>query len=245
MRRELATTSAAETAALGRRLGAAAPRGGVAGLWGPLGAGKTVLAQGMLAGMGVPGPHPSPSFVLVRRYPRPGGGWAAHVDAYRLQLAAGDRLEDLGWDELFGEGSLVIVEWAERVVAALPADRLEVRIARGRRAVEAEGPDAGGTPRRREIPGGGGSRADASGDRGDAAGPGDVSGGEGGGDAGDAGARMHEANHSRAKHAAGAEPLTSVAGGPPPSGNAADEARTIELVGCGPTADAWLRAVLP
>jgi tRNA threonylcarbamoyladenosine biosynthesis protein TsaE len=124
----LTCASAAETLALGRRLGETAPEAGVLTLAGPLGAGKTVLAQGVLAGLGVPAPHPSPTFTIVRRYVRPGPGrgpvW--HVDAYRL----GGPEEDLGWDEVLTGDGLVLVEWPEALASILPGDRLDVSLAR-------------------------------------------------------------------------------------------------------------------
>ena len=119
----LATRTAEETRELGRRLGHAAPSSAVLTLSGPLGAGKTVLAQGVLEGMGVPGPHPSPTFTVIRRYARPGGGWAWHVDAYRLSGP-----EDLGWDEVLD--ALVLVEWPAALLELLPADRLEATLER-------------------------------------------------------------------------------------------------------------------
>jgi tRNA threonylcarbamoyladenosine biosynthesis protein TsaE len=88
------------TRALGRALGAALRGGEVLALHGPLGAGKTVLAQGILEGLGVPGPHPSPTFTLLRAYR--GRLPVNHIDLYRL----GDRApqEDLGWAELLEGG---------------------------------------------------------------------------------------------------------------------------------------------
>jgi tRNA threonylcarbamoyladenosine biosynthesis protein TsaE len=126
MERALVTRGPEETAAIGRRLAASAPPSGVLALSGPLGAGKTVLAQAVLAGLGVPGPHPSPTFTLLRRYPRPGGGWVWHVDAYRL--AGAD--DDPGWEDVFAADALALVEWPEHLDGLLPADRLEVAIAR-------------------------------------------------------------------------------------------------------------------
>ena len=125
MRLTVATRSAAETEALGRRLGERAPASGVLTLAGPLGAGKTVLAQGVLAGLGVPGPHPSPTYTIVRRYVRRGGGPVWHVDAYRLGGP-----EELGWDEVLGGDGLVLIEWPQALADLLPLDRLEVAITR-------------------------------------------------------------------------------------------------------------------
>jgi tRNA threonylcarbamoyladenosine biosynthesis protein TsaE len=129
----------AATLALGRRLGAAARPGDVLALVGELGAGKTTLVHGLAEALGVTGPVPSPTFVLVREHE--GRLRLVHVDAYRL--ADSNEALAIGLDEhLPGEG-LTAVEWAERVADLLPPDALWVRLetaGEGRRATLA-GPD--------------------------------------------------------------------------------------------------------
>lgn len=66
--------SAAETAQLGRELGAALEAGDVVILDGPLGAGKTTFTQGIAAGMGVSGRVTSPTFVIAREHRSPPAG---------------------------------------------------------------------------------------------------------------------------------------------------------------------------
>ncbi len=125
-----ATDRAEATAALGRRIGAAALAGDAVLLCGPVGAGKTVLAGGILDGLGVPGPHPSPTFTLVRR--RRGGRWPVwHVDLYRLSESEAGQAGDLiGLDEAFASDGVAVVEWAERLGAWTPADALRVELRR-------------------------------------------------------------------------------------------------------------------
>ena len=97
-------------------------------LSGPLGAGKTTLAQGIGDGLGVRGPVTSPTFVIARVHPPLGAGPAlVHVDAYRV----GDALEldDLDLDASL-EDSVTVVEWGEGKVEGLAPDRLEARIER-------------------------------------------------------------------------------------------------------------------
>lgn len=121
--------SEAETRELGRSVGRAARSGDVVALHGPLGAGKTVFAQGVLAGLGCTGPCPSPSFTLIHAYR--GRLPAYHVDLYRL--GPGAVAEDLGWEEILGGDGVAVVEWAEYLEGAgglLPDDRLEVRLRR-------------------------------------------------------------------------------------------------------------------
>jgi len=107
--------------------GAAAP-GTVLALCGPLGAGKTVFAQGLARGLGVPEEErvASPPFVLLRTYR--GRLPFYPFDAYRL--SGGSELADIGALEFLGEagGGVSAIEWAERVEELLPAPRLELSI---------------------------------------------------------------------------------------------------------------------
>jgi len=93
---------------------------------GPLGAGKTVLAQGVGAGLGVTG-ITSPTFVISRVHK------AAvpfiHVDAYRLVDSENPNLylDDLDLDIA---GSITLIEWGGAESARLSEDRLEITIDR-------------------------------------------------------------------------------------------------------------------
>ena len=114
------------TEAFGRRLGAALFPGAVVALNGRLGAGKTHLVRAVCEGLGVSNPQVvcSPTFTLLHEYPGPVPVY--HFDAYRLTGPA--EFRDLGADEyLLGDG-VCLIEWAERVAAALPADHLRLDI---------------------------------------------------------------------------------------------------------------------
>ena len=93
---------------------------------GPLGAGKTVLAQGIGAGLGITG-ITSPTFVISRVHK------AAipfiHVDAYRLVDAENPNLylDDLDLDI---SNSITVIEWGGAESARLSEDRLEIFIDR-------------------------------------------------------------------------------------------------------------------
>ncbi len=124
------TRDADATRALGRALAEAAlplPGNGlVVALYGDLGAGKTVLVQGVAEGLCV-SPEArvvSPTFTIARSYPARGGVVLHHLDAYRL--GGGQELEDVGFEDLCGPGCLTCVEWAERVADALPEDRIDL-----------------------------------------------------------------------------------------------------------------------
>ncbi|TNE86749.1 MAG: tRNA (adenosine(37)-N6)-threonylcarbamoyltransferase complex ATPase subunit type 1 TsaE [Deltaproteobacteria bacterium] len=113
-----------DTEALGQRLGEVVPPGTVVALRGDLGAGKTVFARGVGRGLGITTRVQSPTFVIVQWHE--GGRLPfAHADLYRL--GSEDELEELGLDELFDEG-LLLVEWAHRFPDALPADHAVVVI---------------------------------------------------------------------------------------------------------------------
>jgi tRNA threonylcarbamoyladenosine biosynthesis protein TsaE len=101
--------SAEETRAVGRRLGAVARAGDVLLLEGRLGAGKTVLVQGLAEGLGCRGEVISPTFVLVRQYP--GRLELVHADLYRVESRA--EIEALGLPAL-SEVGVLAVEWADR-----------------------------------------------------------------------------------------------------------------------------------
>jgi len=118
------TTSAAETIALGERLGRAARPGDLVCLWGDLGAGKTQVAKGVAIGLGIDATITSPTFILMAEYP--GRIPLFHVDLYRLADAA-DALAGGVVDDRQADG-LTVVEWPERMGDVLPAERLDVRI---------------------------------------------------------------------------------------------------------------------
>lgn len=118
--------TAAAMRALGVRLAELFRAGDLVLLIGDLGAGKTTLAQGVGAGLGVPRPIRSPTFVLARVH-RGGRLPLVHADAYRLGSVA--ELDDLDLDASLAE-SVTLVEWGEGLAEGLAPDRLEVRIAR-------------------------------------------------------------------------------------------------------------------
>lgn len=99
--------------ALGARLAGVARPGDVIALSGPLGAGKTSIARGLLAALGLEGEAPSPSFAIVQPYDPPEVRFPVlHVDLYRIEDAS--EAEELGLDEARAD-SLLIVEWPERL----------------------------------------------------------------------------------------------------------------------------------
>jgi tRNA threonylcarbamoyladenosine biosynthesis protein TsaE len=131
---ELAT--AADTIALGARLGRQLRAGDVVVLSGPLGAGKTVLARGIAEALDVDGPVISPTFVLARVHRARNADAPAmiHVDLYRLlddtsvDLLA--ELDSLDLDTDLAD-AVVVVEWGEGVAERLSESHLDIRLERG------------------------------------------------------------------------------------------------------------------
>jgi tRNA threonylcarbamoyladenosine biosynthesis protein TsaE len=124
LRARVRTTSAAETIALGERLGRVAEPGDLVCLWGDLGAGKTQVAKGVARGLDIEDTVNSPTFILMNEYA--GRLPLFHVDLYRLADAA-DALAGGVVDDRQIDG-ITVVEWPDRMGDVLPAGRLDVRI---------------------------------------------------------------------------------------------------------------------
>ncbi len=115
-----------DTQDFGRRLGSQLRAGDVIVLTGDLGAGKTTLAQGIAAGLGVRGPITSPTFVIARIHPSLVGGPAlVHVDAYRIGSVL--ELDDLDLDADL-DACVTIIEWGARLAEHLSDERLEISL---------------------------------------------------------------------------------------------------------------------
>jgi tRNA threonylcarbamoyladenosine biosynthesis protein TsaE len=132
---EIVSGSPAETELTGERLGRLLAGGELVCLRGELGAGKTVLVRGLARALGCPTDEvSSPTYVLERIY----CGTRlllSHLDAYRLSGPDEFEESDLG-AKMTDPGVVSALEWADRVEAALPPERLEVTISaddRGRR----------------------------------------------------------------------------------------------------------------
>ena len=118
MSMDIITNSANETIEFGRKFGSQLKGGEVIALVGPLGAGKTHLIKGIVAGLGAEDAAnevTSPTFVLVNEYA--GRLEVYHMDAYRLDSIA--QFEQIGFDDYCHPGSVVLIEWADKVEQAL------------------------------------------------------------------------------------------------------------------------------
>lgn len=127
--------TAADTVALGARLGRELRAGDVVVLSGPLGAGKTMFTKGIAEGLDVDGPVTSPTYVLARvhRARRDGRPDLVHVDVYRLLEHTGadllGELDSLDLDTDLDD-AVVVVEWGEGLVERLSERHLDIRLDR-------------------------------------------------------------------------------------------------------------------
>lgn len=124
---ELQTHSPEETERLGERIGALLRPGDVLCLSGDLGAGKTCLTRGLARGWGSSQQPTSPTFTLVNEYRRATDAQRFyHMDCYRLSGAVEARTTAL--DDILDAPGVLVIEWPERIAAALPDERLWIEI---------------------------------------------------------------------------------------------------------------------
>lgn len=119
------TFSAEETLALGQKLGQEAKPGEVYTLLGDLGAGKTVLTQGIAQGLDITEPICSPTFTIVQVYDE-GRMPFYHFDVYRI----GDieEMDEIGYEDYFYGNGLCMIEWANLIEEILPEHYREITI---------------------------------------------------------------------------------------------------------------------
>jgi len=123
--KEYLTNSERETFLLAKKLARNFKGQEVVFLIGELGAGKTIFAKGIAAGLGLKNVHQvcSPSYTLINiyeaKYP------IFHIDLYRLEKDA--EILDLGWEDYLGQG-IIVVEWAQKVKFNLDAIRVILHI---------------------------------------------------------------------------------------------------------------------
>jgi tRNA threonylcarbamoyladenosine biosynthesis protein TsaE len=124
---QVMSRNSVDTEGLGEHVGRLLEAGDIVCLYGELGSGKTVLTKGMARGLGVTPERAvrSPSFVLMQCYQ--GRVPVYHADLYRLDGPTD--IEDIGLREFLGGDGVAVIEWADKLDASLPAERLDITIA--------------------------------------------------------------------------------------------------------------------
>ena len=139
---KLLSASSQQTERVGHALGRTLRGGETIALYGPLGAGKTALVRGLAHGLGAaPGAVTSPTFVVIHEYH--GRLPLAHMDWYRITSLR--ELESTGVIEYFSGQTVTAIEWADKGLALLPPDRIDITLShRGKQSrtihVHATGP---------------------------------------------------------------------------------------------------------
>lgn len=118
----------AHTKVIADDLAAVLRPGDIVKLIGEMGAGKTTFVRMLAQAFGIKeNAVSSPTFVIMNLYLRPDNHPPlAHMDCYRL----GDEseLDALGWDQIIDSGSIILIEWPDRIANALPKDCLTISI---------------------------------------------------------------------------------------------------------------------
>ena len=114
-----------DTYELGKRIGEQAKPGMVYTLVGDLGVGKTVLTQGVAAGIGIQGIVNSPTFTILQVY-EDGRLPFYHFDVYRIGDV--EEMDEIGYEDyIYGEG-VSLIEWANLIEEILPEHYTEIKI---------------------------------------------------------------------------------------------------------------------
>ena len=119
------TNSAKETYGLAYDIAAHAKSGDIYLLYGNLGTGKTVFAQGFAAGLGIDDYVNSPTFTIMKGY-HGGRLTLYHFDVYRI--GSPEEMYDLDYEDyLYGDG-VCLIEWAELIEELLPDEVIKIII---------------------------------------------------------------------------------------------------------------------
>lgn len=90
---------------------------------GDLGSGKTIFTKGFAQALGIQENITSPTFNIIKEY-NSGEMPLYHMDVYRLD----GKVDELGIEDYFNKGGIVIVEWADMIKDYLPEERLDIKI---------------------------------------------------------------------------------------------------------------------
>lgn len=120
--KEVRVTSLEETNQLAEKIASKLSVPALITLSGDLGAGKTTFTKGLAKALGINATITSPTFTILKSYEET--VTLHHIDAYRLEGI----VQDLGFEEIFDEDAICVVEWFDYIEYALPKDRLQISI---------------------------------------------------------------------------------------------------------------------
>lgn len=121
---EIVSTAPEQSFSFGRQLGQLLQEGSVLCLIGDLGAGKTLLVQGIAQGLGLNEEITSPTFTVMNVYE--GTIPVYHFDLYRLESP--EQLVDIGFDEYTNGGGIAIIEWPDKFPGFMPDSYLRIEL---------------------------------------------------------------------------------------------------------------------
>lgn len=119
------SNSREETYKVGIQLGKDAVSGQVYCIYGDLGVGKTIISQGVAAGLGITEVVNSPTFTIVKEYDE-GRLPLYHFDVYRIGDV--DEMDEVGYNEMIYGECVCLIEWANLIEEILPDDYTRIDI---------------------------------------------------------------------------------------------------------------------
>lgn len=121
--KEIVTEAPEETVKLGIKIGKLLKENDIVGLYGELGAGKTLLIKGIVKGAGISEEAKSPSFTIITTYRN--RKTVYHIDLYRIEEKD---LKSIDFYDFLQSPAIVVIEWAEKAENLLPPDTIKIRI---------------------------------------------------------------------------------------------------------------------
>ncbi len=122
MEYKITTTNEEETIELAQNIESEKFPNMIICLDGELGSGKTMFTKGLATALGIKENITSPTFTIIKEYE--GELPLYHMDVYRLN----GEVNDLGLEEYFTKGGIVVIEWADTIKHVLPSERLDIKI---------------------------------------------------------------------------------------------------------------------
>ena len=119
------SNSREETYNTGVRLGQNAVSGQVYCIYGDLGVGKTIISQGVAAGLGITEVVNSPTFTIVKEYDE-GRLPLYHFDVYRIGDV--DEMDEIAYNEMIYGDGVCLIEWANLIEDILPDTYIRIDI---------------------------------------------------------------------------------------------------------------------